>query len=145
MKTFFFPIVLIVISKFCFSQPAIHPACDTTFPFEKSLTVYIKGHIGEKQISKEFLQNDFELAVSDTSYKISFLRFSWNDSNTVFQRKNNSNVINVEMPNYNKPDKEIYSLKNIKPGAYLVFECMQVEKNGIVYRVAPFTVRVKEK
>src|SRR5215831_4540929 len=130
MKTFIFSIGFILLTNISFSQIAIHPACDTTFPLAKSLIVFIKGHQGEQQINKQLLQNDFELIASDTSFKVSFFRFSWNDSNTVFQRKNTGSIVNVEMQNYNKADKATFSLRNIKPGAYIAFECIQVEKNG---------------
>jgi hypothetical protein len=144
MKTLFLSLALIFLVDISFSQVTIHPACDTTLPLANSLTVFIKNHQNEKQVSKDFFKNDFELASSDSSFKIVFSRFSWNDSSTIFQRKNNGNIVRVDMPNYNKPDKENYSLKNIKPGAYLVFECIQVEKNGVVYRVVPFTVVVRK-
>jgi len=144
VKTFLLISTCFLFFNISHSQIAIHPACDTTLPFNNSVIVFIKGYKNEKQISREFFKNDFELTASDSTFKIIFFRFSWNDSNTIFQRKNNGNMVKVEMPNYNKPDKENYSLRNIRPGAYLVFECIQVEKNGIVHRVMPFTVIVKK-
>ncbi len=143
MKTLLVTLCFISLAKICSSQVTIHPACDTTLPLAKSVAVFIKAHRDEKQIDKDFFKNDFELAASDSSFKITFSRFSWNDSNIIMQRKNNGNVIRTDMPNYNKPDKETFSLRNIKPGAYLVFECIQVEKSGVVYRVSPFTIIVR--
>jgi hypothetical protein len=143
MKTSLLFFSFIFLVKISSSQVTIHPACDTSLPLARSVSVFIKTHPQEKQVGQDFFKNDFELAASDSSFKIAFSRFSWNDSNTIIQRKNNGNIVRVDMPNYNKPDKENFSLRNIKPGAYLVFECIQVEKNGIVYRVPPFTVIVK--
>lgn len=85
---------------------------------------------------------EFELELSDPSYKILSFQMTWDvkRKGMLVSRKIKGSLVSVEIEDDNVENKMNYSLHTIEPGGLITFETILIEKNGICYKVKPFII-----
>jgi len=131
--------LLIILSLFySLAVPAQTDNIPLQPPPHGTITAHIKGHLYESNIERDFFQNNFELVLSDTSYKIAKYNISWTagDQYTVyiFQK-----LI--------KGPKMVIGPANdslVKSDGILAFDNIIIQKGMDYYKVPAFVIYLSE-
>lgn len=100
---------------------------------DNNLIAFISGRQFNDHIEVQFLQKNFSLSLTDTSYKISSFQASWSDNNSIYNRVIYGNIFDQKIDTYN--------LGNIQPGGFVAFDCITAIKNNEYYKVASFSIK----
>lgn len=136
-------IVCLLINSVCFSQTRDSNICNRqNSRIDTTITVFIKGKKGKKNIKWKFFYKKFELTLSDPSYEIISFHMVWDvrRKDFIVERIVNGNIVTPDIEDTGKPDRDNYSLKNIEPGVIITFEQIRIRKDGECYLIRPLLI-----
>ena len=144
MKTIIF-LFLIILSSDALGQKKTSTAnCTMKLSYLQNDSVYIKGKLGKRTITRKFFRKKFKLTVSDHDYKIVGFYISWNDKKArIYQRGNKGAIVSPDI-NATKSEKKSYSLKNIEPGVLLTFDCIILKKGNEYFKSTPLVYDIAQ-
>ncbi len=126
-------------SVVCNKEDIKYPA-DTVYAHIKGIELIKEGVF---EVSAGYFNNQTQLLLSDSSYKVARFSITWSDENNIYERPNKGSIINPDFIDKDNLLKEEYSFKKLRPGFYMAIDRIIIEKEGKCFLAKPILLSLR--